>query len=243
MVVKAWSRRKFLLASTSWVAFPGPGGVTVKHERITDVTNRLQDRRPMTWVFTGDSVTQGALHTYGHRSYSERFAEHIRWVMKRYDDIVINSGVNGTTAAYLAGQFDWFVTRFQPDVVFLMYGINDCVDSGKSDEDFGKELKLLVENVRTIGAIPILQTPNGIDFLGIKAMKTGSRARLPIYVDKIRTVAKRESVQLIDHFRYWGKHLHEMQNGWLDDPLHPSAEGHTQLANRIINKLKMAGQS
>src|SRR6478609_7274434 len=36
---------------------------------------------PLKWVFTGDSITQGAKHTLGYRSYPEIFSERIRFEM------------------------------------------------------------------------------------------------------------------------------------------------------------------
>jgi lysophospholipase L1-like esterase len=53
--------------------------------------------KPITWVFVGDSITHGARHTNGWRSYSEHFAERMRWEMKRYTDTVINTGITNDT--------------------------------------------------------------------------------------------------------------------------------------------------
>jgi hypothetical protein len=33
---------------------------------------------PVTWVFAGDSITQGCTHTHGGRSYDVHFAERVR---------------------------------------------------------------------------------------------------------------------------------------------------------------------
>ena len=46
-------------------------------------------------MFTGDSITHGALHTMGWRSYPEHFAERVRWELGRMRDIVINTGISG----------------------------------------------------------------------------------------------------------------------------------------------------
>lgn len=241
MGASAWSRRRFLQVSAGLVALQTPMGTQAYGKQGHDVGKLLKGGHPLTWVFAGDSVTQGALHTYGHRSYSELFAEHVRWVMKRYDDVVINAGVNGTTAAYLNDRFNWFVSRFQPTVVFLMYGINDCIAGKPTIEAFGENLRTLIEKVRQIGGLPILQTPNGIDVEGMKRMNTASRAMLPRYVEMIQDISKRESVVMIDHYGHWKKSMDEALYGWLDDPLHPSAAGHSQLANLILKELHMAG--
>ena len=77
------------------------------------------------WVFTGDSITHGALHTKGWRSYPEHFAERVRWELKRMRDIVVNTGVSGDRAQGLLPDLDWRVLHLKPDVVSVMLGVND----------------------------------------------------------------------------------------------------------------------
>ena len=48
-----------------------------------------------TWVFYGDSITHGALHTYGWRSFVEIFEERLRFEKNHVMDYVINSGTSG----------------------------------------------------------------------------------------------------------------------------------------------------
>jgi hypothetical protein len=43
----------------------------------------------MTWVMTGDSITQAVLHTHGGRGWVEHVHERIRWQLDRLTDIVI----------------------------------------------------------------------------------------------------------------------------------------------------------
>lgn len=50
---------------------------------------------PITWLITGDSITHGALHTHGYRSYPEHFAERVRWELRRVRDVMINTGISG----------------------------------------------------------------------------------------------------------------------------------------------------
>ena len=82
---------------------------------------------PVTWVFLGDSITQGVAHTHGHRGYVEHFAERVRGELGRRGDAVINSGVSGATTEDLLPEFHWRAGRFAPDVVFVMFGTNDIL--------------------------------------------------------------------------------------------------------------------
>ena len=69
-----------------------------KHENddiFRPIRSLIANKEPIIWVFIGASVTQGALHTYGWKSYVEHFQERIRTEMRRMTDIVINSGISG----------------------------------------------------------------------------------------------------------------------------------------------------
>src|SRR3954465_1714944 len=100
----------------------------------------LQGEHPLTWVFTGDSITHGALHTMGWRSYVEHFAERVRFELKRSRDIVVNTGISGNRMTNLLADAEWRVHRFQPQVVSLMMGMNDCVSGPSGREQYREEL-------------------------------------------------------------------------------------------------------
>jgi hypothetical protein len=74
----------------------------------------LQDAAPITWVFTGDSITHGALYTEAQRSYPEHFSERVRWELRRFQDVVINTGVCNERAEGLLAALDARILRFRP---------------------------------------------------------------------------------------------------------------------------------
>ena len=86
----------------------------------------LKGEAPNIWLFTGDSITHGAKHTHGYRSYPEVFQERIRWEISRVRDIVINTGISGNTASNILSDFEWRVAQFKPNVVSVMIGYFDC---------------------------------------------------------------------------------------------------------------------
>src|SRR4051794_7915004 len=85
---------------------------------------------PVTWVFLGDSITQGVAHTRGRRGYVEHFAERVRGELGRRGDAVVNSGVSAATTEDLLPEFHWRAGRFAPDVVFVMFGAHDILAGG-----------------------------------------------------------------------------------------------------------------
>ena len=204
---------------------------------MTMIQQRIKTAKPMTWVFTGDSITHGALHTYGWRSYPEHFAERLRYEMERSYDIVINTGISGETAGDILKSFDWRVSRFNPDVVSVMIGTNDCVDGEAGRTVFRKNLIEMVTRIKTAGAIPLLNTPNTICVDGYD----GTRKDLHNYVQIIRDVAVENDIQLIDHWQYWQQHrdTNDQLMLWLSDSIHPNEYGHRVLANEVLRALGM----
>lgn len=203
--------------------------------RISDLLK--EKKTPLIWVFTGDSITQGAKHTHGFRSYPEIFAERIRWELGRVRDVIINTGISGNTTQTILDDFNWRVKQFRPNVVSLMIGTNDCAKERVNIESFEKNLFSLVKTFRDIDAIPVLHTPNIII-----TEKDPSRPRLSEYVSVTRKVAATEKVILVDNYRYWQETL-ESKSGekvykdWLNDPLHPDGEGHSEIARLIFREL------
>src|SRR2546421_6398893 len=88
----------------------------------------LRENHPLTWLFAGDSITQGAVHTCGWRDYTQLFKERLGEV-GRNEDVVINIAVGGWRVGALVARVEERILRFGPDVVFLMFGTNDAAGS------------------------------------------------------------------------------------------------------------------
>lgn len=188
-----------------------------------------------TWVFTGDSITHGALHTHGWRSYPEHFAERVRWELQRRRDVVINTGISGDRIVSLLPDLDWRVLRFQPAVVSLMYGMNDCSAGPAGRDRFRDDLATLVERIRACGAVPLLNTPNTVYIAN-----AGGREDLPAYAQIVREFAAEANVPLVDHWQHWqtAKPDQEQLLAWLEDrSIHPGVYGHREFARLIFRTL------
>ncbi|GAB3912027.1 hypothetical protein GCM10028803_54620 [Larkinella knui] len=237
-----FSRRKFIKAAGLSVflppvlapVFPGTtanGGESDDSspdlERIQGV---LSQKEPAIWLFTGDSITQGAKHTHGFRSYPEIFAERIRWELKRVRDLVVNTGISGNATSHILGDFDWRVAQFKPAVVSLMIGTNDCARKELTTAVFEQNLAMIVLKIRELGAIPILHTPSPI-----LIQKAPERKTLPDYIPVIRRVAEDKKVILIDNYSHWQTTTDvDVNREWLNDPLHPGARGHQEIARLMF---------
>jgi lysophospholipase L1-like esterase len=182
---------------------------------------------PLTWVFTGDSITHGAKHTHGCRTYVEHFAERVRWELGRVQDVVINTGISGDKADGILRTFDWRVGRFKPDVVSIMIGMNDCTRSPEKREEFRNNLRQLIRQTRALGAVPVLHTQNITEPSAAK-----ERGDLPAYAAIVAEVAAEQKTVLVDHWQHWQAACKDPQvlKQWLNDPIHPNARGHREFA-------------
>lgn len=199
----------------------------------------LATKKPLKWVFSGDSITQGAKHTNGFRSYSEVFSERVRWEMGRGRDFIINTAISGHTSQDILNDFDWRIGQFNPQVVSIMIGTNDANNQKVPLTVFEENLTQLIARSRKLGAIPILQTPNII-----MENKAPERVKLSEYVKVICKVSEEHNVILIDNWHYWKKVMetdsnNEVYTKWLKDPLHPSGYGHIELARLVFKTLSI----
>jgi lysophospholipase L1-like esterase len=88
-------------------------------------------------------------------------------------------------------------------------------------------------------AVPILHTPNLIIF-----RKSPERTKLPDYVSVIRKVAEKEKLILIDNYYHWQDTFQNsatinVYKDWLNDPLHPNGNGHSQIARLMFKELSI----
>lgn len=209
-----------------------------ENDDLSRIHEMLTSEHPLIWLFTGDSITQGAKHTHGMRSFPEVFAERIRWEMRRTSDFVINTGVSGWTTVQILNDFNRRIAQLNPKVVVLMIGTNDAAEGRNiSLEQYGQNLTGLIQGIRNIEAIPILLSPNTII-----VEKNLERKRLGEYVAKMKGVAQQKNVIFVDNWRIWSSDLQIKYNGevnkkLLNDPLHPNGFGHQEIAIALFKEL------
>lgn len=213
-----------------------PRPVATDHGRISTVLN---SNTPATWVLTGDSITHGALHTNGRRSYPEHWTERVRWELgkPKNRDFVVDSGVSGATSAELVSYFAERVTAFSPKVVSIMIGTNDIATAGLGLETYRANLVSLVRSVRALPGSPavILQAPNPVD-----PAKWPGRVALSGYAQVMGEVAAREKAVFVDHYNDWlTGNGGQVPLSLLNDGLHPNERGHHRIAVKMIKDLQI----
>jgi acyl-CoA thioesterase I len=197
----------------------------------------LDSKKPLTWVFTGDSITHGAAHTLGWRSYPEHLAERIRWEMRRVRDMVINTGISGDRLHRMMAEFDARVGRFQPHIVSINFGMNDCVAGADGRETFRKALADCRDRVQALQAQLIVHAPNFIHYPADPARKD-----LGAYVEIVREFAAMHKLPLVDHYAEWSEPArsqppHKLLTLLNDGAIHPNQYGHILMAKATMRAI------
>ncbi len=215
----------------------------------TEFSSILSTPRPLVWLFAGDSITQGAVHTKGWRDYTQLFKERL-YEIERKEDVVINTAISGFNIRRMNTRFDERIGRFRPDVLILMLGTNDAVSGSENVKPFSAQYMEVIQKARRAGiSLIVIQTTVPVVPLDSKRVaglnpstQTSDMQRLesrlnflPAYVEATRSVASNEKIPLIDHWAAWPGPIPE-QLILMNDAIHPNEYGHRLMAETLFRR-------
>jgi len=202
---------------------------------------KLAQENPISWLFTGDSITHGANTSEGLRRFSEYFNSYLHSTpingIGRTNDLVMNTGVANSTTRYLRQAFQQSVLDKGADVVFLALGMNDSVNAPAKErveqKTYRQNLEYFIDQIRASGAIPVLQTQN--------YPTDGRHASFDTWMQTVREVAAEKKVILLDVQKFWqAEHTPDNSDGWMQaDGVHPSAQGYLEWAKFLVKQLNI----
>ena len=188
----------------------------------------------MLWLFTGDSITQGAEHTGDARSYPQLFEEWVRYEMGRSHDFVVNTAISGNFADDLLAEYGERIARFAPDVVAVMLGTNDATLGTAGLATYRAALARIVARATGEGAIVLVLTPPAV-----RAEATTRAPYVAAYAQAAREVAGTNKATLVDIFADWiGRGGGSAPAAWMNDAFHPNARGHREIARALIERIE-----
>ena len=181
-----------------------------------------------TIVCFGDSITAGYAVRRGFPSF---LLESLR---QRFPDSkieMINSGISGDTSQDGLSRLDWAVLSYEPDLVTINFGINDCV-LVLSLEEFEMNL---VEMVRRIRAGP----DSEILLLSSQPLESPPYdQRVLDYYQTVERVAKEMNVGFVDVYGAWMKRVRvgmPLDSLILPGLDHPNEAGYRIIAEELMS--------
>ena len=194
---------------------------------------KLKAGQPVKIVCLGDSVTGVYYHTGGRRAYTAMVEVALDGAFPQAEVTAINAGISGNTTADGLKRLEKDVLAHKPDLVTVMFGLNDMVRV--PIPDFKLNLGRIVKRCRDIGAEVLLCTPNSV--IGTSNRRT---ATLVEYCDAVHEVAREHRVPICDvHATYEALRSRDPL-AWrlmLSDEIHPNMDGHKLIAETICQAI------
>ena len=202
-------------------------------------------------VTLGDSITRGARPGVGPNvAFPAQLEGALR--SKGVRAAVHGVGIGSERTDLALARLERDVVSQHPDIVTVMYGTNDSrVDKGRqgsrlSEEQFETDLGQLIRRLRDAKIRVILMTPPRFaEEFPRDGFGDESNIRLAPYAERIRGLAAKAELPLVDHFAGWtelqqrGQRLQE----WTTDGCHPNSRGHADLAARAFDVVEPLARS
>ncbi|NQV30563.1 MAG: hypothetical protein HQ508_06720 [Candidatus Marinimicrobia bacterium] len=198
-----------------------------------------------TIVFLGDSIT--AAGRTQQKPLGEGYVSQLTEILN-HDPLfretkVINSGINGNTAADLLNRVEEDVVEHRPDILVIKIGINEAYNDFHSGNHlselnrFEQYYATLLNSIKT--SLPqcqiILLTP----FYISDNPKDALSLRVAEYSQIVKFLGKHNNFRVLDTQIIFDKAVTQKPAGfWAEDGVHPVLEGHKLLAAEIYVRLK-----
>ncbi|WP_405296617.1 GDSL-type esterase/lipase family protein [Algibacter sp. Ld11] len=169
---------------------------------------------------------------------------------------VINAGVGGNTTVNLLSRLEKDVLSEKPDLVILMVGTNDMVNSRKmiSYKTYRKNLKKLVKSIKKNGSDMLLMSSPRVDSVYLyerhnKALFTHApNEKLNKTREIVSKIARKKKVHFLDIYQAFSdlnlpKHNEDLfirnaMNSNARDGVHPTALGYRFIGELVFQYLK-----
>lgn len=181
----------------------------------------------------GDSITGVYYHTGGRRAWTEMLGLALQRLYPQAKLESINAGISGNISADGLRRLDKDVLAQHPDLVVVMFGMNDVARS--TPEAYEQNLRQIVGKCRVAGAEVVLCTPNTIGTDPSRPMD-----KLRAHADIVRRLATELQVPLADCFAAYeavGQRDPRECTALMSDNIHPNMRGHKLFAELMAETI------
>ena len=236
--------------------------------KIIDVIQQKQaqwiGKRQPVIAFLGDSVTHGCFEIFMKEGKLETkvdmdygYIEKIKSIFRHlYPDVPItyvSAGISGDSADIALTRLQADVLDYKPDLVVVMFGLNDGMQRGEGLDKYRNSLKSIFEEIRKTGAEIIFMTPNlPCDKLPIPypeerlneviqdVIRVNNEGWFDKYFDEVRELCKEMNIPVCDCNKMW----HTLKDNGVDTNRllsnrvnHPTREMHWMFAYELVRTM------
>lgn len=152
--------------------------------------------------------------------------------------VCINSGVGGDTTQLALARFDRDVAFYEPQIALVTLGLNDANPiHGISTEQFKVNMIEIVNKLRDMGTLPLLQTYYSCPPERVNAQRY---ATLLENMERTREIAAEMDVILIDQFIRWERlrlNFPALYEPLMEDHLHLNRHGNLFMGLELCRTL------
>ncbi|MFW6157175.1 MAG: SGNH/GDSL hydrolase family protein [Armatimonadota bacterium] len=184
----------------------------------------LEAGESATIVCFGDSITGAYYHTGCRRAWADMLGIALQRLYPDADPRMVNAGISGDTTRDGPGRIEDDVLAHRPDLVVVMFGINDMSHS-LTPAEYGSNLSEIIQRCSAIGSEVVLCTPT---FRANYTMQLQQTFR-----NVVREVAAEHGLAVADmHGSFASLHAdapaaYELV---MSDSVHPNMHGHKRIA-------------
>ena len=148
---------------------------------------------------------------------------------------VIDSGISGNTTRDALARFDRDVAFFQPDLVIVTFGGNDCnPDPAKHvpEAEYRANLEEIANRIKALGAIPVFQTYYKMD---LEAMEPEQARNFVRNMEIVRELAREHQWNFVDQYAVFDRvdplvHRYKL----LINAMHTNEEGNLLIGIELL---------
>ena len=203
-------------------------------EKIADKLKSNFDYPGVTVAFLGDSVTQGCFEVYmksetdietvfdKNHAYHKYFADIFTVLCPNVPVNIINAGISGDSAPHGLSRMDNDVLKYNPDLVVVCFGLNDCGQGLEGKDKYINALSEIFDKIKKSGSELVFMTPNmmctkvschlhdeKIKNIASDVAKRQNDGILDSYLDAAKVLCKEKNVKVCDCYSKW-KRLEEL---------------------------------
>ena len=223
------------------------------HGTAQSYTRSVDIEPNSTIVFLGDSITYQAHYCEYVRSFFDT-----RYPQNRIR--FINSGIPGHRAADAIVRFERDVARWKPDLVLILFGMNDggyqSLDTESRLPEYQRNMQTLLNRISAMDAEPVLLGPTPFDFLTSELRQQDEHYRfkgkdfasdydlaLGYYAGWCNQLATQTGIAFVNNHSVMNEYIHIKRLSiptftLMPDAIHPDPAGHLMMAHTLLKRLE-----